>query len=84
MGTFAAMDLPARVMRLALQRASPTKDHGKAPQAIPMCGPDPIVEGMKRRGIPVTRQNWLGLAFPEEAPDPMPGELLQTSPPELR
>ena len=49
-----------------------------------MSVPGPIVEGMKRRGIPVTPQNWLELAFPDGAPDPMPGELLQTIPPELR
>jgi|KBSSwiStaDraftv2_1062776.scaffolds.fasta_scaffold04981_5 hypothetical protein len=49
-----------------------------------MSGPDPIVEGIKRGGIPVTRQNWLDLAFPDGAPDPIPGELLQTVPPELR
>ena len=41
---------------------------------IPVCD-DPVVEHLKRRGFPVTRENFLKFAYPEGAPDPLPGEL---------
>ncbi|MGZ5120589.1 MAG: hypothetical protein ACXWCW_26815 [Burkholderiales bacterium] len=46
-----------------------------APRPLPMRGSDPVVEHLKRRGLPVTRENYLNWAYPEGAPDPMPGEL---------
>lgn len=48
-----------------------------------LLGSDPLVAVMKQRGIPLTRENWLKLAYPEGAPDPMPAEALAEIPPEL-
>jgi len=39
---------------------------------------------MRSRGIPLTLENYLALAFPEGTPDPMPAELEATIPLELR
>ena len=36
---------------------------------------DPVVEHLKRRGLPVTREKYPIFAYPEEAPEPLPGEL---------
>lgn len=36
---------------------------------------DPVLNHMVRRGLPLTREVYLELAFPDGAPDPMPPEL---------
>lgn len=53
-------------------------------ESIPLTGPDPLLEHMKARQIPLTRKNYLDLAYPEGAPDPMPGELEALLPPGIR
>ena len=45
---------------------------------------DPIVARMKARGLPLTRKVYLELAYPDGAPDPLPGELEAAIPDELR
>jgi hypothetical protein len=42
---------------------------------VALIGRDPIVEHLRDRALPVTRENYLLFAYPEGAPDPMPGEL---------
>ena len=44
----------------------------------------PVLERMKERGMPLTLENYLRLAYPEGAPDPMSGEELAMIPPEVR
>ena len=38
-------------------------------------GQDPLLEAMKAQRIPLTRQNYLELAYPDENPDEFPAEL---------
>jgi hypothetical protein len=51
---------------------------------IPMSDLDPIVELMQQLGLQVTQRSWLEFNFPEGVPDPLPGELWASIPPELR
>lgn len=52
--------------------------------SIPLTGSDPLLELMKAQGTPLTRQNYLALAYPQGAPDPLPAELELGLPPELQ
>jgi len=47
-------------------------------------GSDPLLELMKQQQIPLTRQNYLALAYPEGVPEPWPAELEETLPQEIR
>jgi hypothetical protein len=47
-------------------------------------GRDPVVEMLLKHSIPVTRENYLKLAYPTGAPDPMPAELESMLPEELQ
>jgi hypothetical protein len=44
----------------------------------------PLLETMKANGIPLTRENYLNLAYPDGVPDPMPAELEGEIPLDLR
>ena len=37
---------------------------------------DPVVERLKQRGLALTRENYLKLAYPDGPPEPLPAELL--------
>ena len=54
--------------------------------SIPRFGTnDEMVLSLLRRGQPVTRENWLLTAFRSESPpDPVPAEIEETMPPQLR
>ena len=54
-----------------------------AGSSIPL-GFDPLLELMRQQQIPLTRENYLRLAYPEGVPDPWPAELEETLPPEIR
>src|SRR5262245_34199372 len=45
-------------------------------ESLRLSGNDPIVERLKARGLPLTRTNYLRLAYPEGAPEPLPAEEL--------
>ena len=60
--------------------ASPISPEASQPQA----GADPILQAMRYRGIPVTRENYLGMAHPEANPEDYPAELEAELPEELR
>jgi hypothetical protein len=45
-------------------------------ESLRLSGNDPVVERLKARGLPVTRTNYLKLAYPEGAPEPLPAEEL--------
>jgi hypothetical protein len=45
---------------------------------------DPVVEMLLKHSIPVTRENYLNLAYPTGAPDPMPAELESMLPEDLQ
>ncbi len=52
--------------------------------AFPSAAEDPLLERMKERGLPLTREMWLELNYPDGVPDPLPGELEAAIPDELR
>ena len=45
---------------------------------------DPLLDYMKRHGLPITRESYLALDYPDGPPDPLPAELEQGLPPEVR
>lgn len=49
-------------------------------------GSDPIIDFLKRRGFPLTREIYLSLAFPNRnlEADPLTGEEASEVPPEFR
>lgn len=47
-------------------------------------GADPLLDYMKRHGLPLTRETYLELDYPEGPPDPFPAELEEGLPPEVR
>jgi len=53
------------------------KNSSSSPAAsAPLSGiSSPVTQELIRRGLPVTRTNWLNLAYPEGAPNPLPAEL---------
>ncbi len=44
---------------------------------MPPSGSDPIVASLRERGLPVTVENYLSVAYPEGPPRPLPVELKQ-------
>jgi hypothetical protein len=44
-------------------------------QSIPQNGTDIVLDELKKRSIPVTRANYLALAYPEGVPKPWTAEL---------
>lgn len=51
--------------------------------STPLGGSDHVLDYMKALGLPLTRENYLALNFPEGAPDPLPQELEQLMPRDL-
>ena len=47
-------------------------------------GLDPVLEKMKQDQTPLTRENYLNLAYPEDVPTPWPAELEETLPQQIR
>jgi hypothetical protein len=47
-------------------------------------GGDPLVDWMRRHRIPLTRERYLGLAYPTGLPEPWSAELEEQLPPEIR
>ncbi len=45
---------------------------------------DPLLQSMRARGIALTREAYLNLAYPNGAPNPLPPELEAGLPSELR
>lgn len=54
------------------------------PASQPREGSSPTLDYMRAKGIPITRKNFLELNFPDGVPDPMPAELEQEFPEEVR
>jgi hypothetical protein len=46
--------------------------------------PDPLVLTLRRHGLPVTRENYLALAYPTGLPEPWTAELEAELPPDLQ
>jgi hypothetical protein len=46
--------------------------------------PDPLVNWLRKNGFPVTRENYLEMAYPTGLPEPWGAELEAQLPPELR
>ena len=47
-------------------------------------GSSPILDYMKARQLPLTRENYVALNWPEGAPSPLPAELEQEMPAQFR
>jgi hypothetical protein len=47
-------------------------------------GSNPLLEAMKQRGIPLTKEAYLKMAYPEGVPDPLPPEVEADLPDSLR
>jgi tripartite-type tricarboxylate transporter receptor subunit TctC len=45
---------------------------------------DPISRWLEEKGYPVTRENWLAMAYPDGEPEPWTAELEATLPEELQ
>ena len=63
----------------------PDKTSSPSQETSPLQGgSDHVLDYMKARGLPLTRETYLALNFPEGAPEPLPQELEQLLPLELR
>lgn len=51
-----------------------TKSSESPGVSLPLSGNNPVVQRLKALGKPVTRENYLALAYPEGAPVPLPAE----------
>jgi len=47
-------------------------------------GADPVLDLLRARGMPLTRQAYLEFNYPDGVPDPLPGEIAGSVPRELR
>ena len=47
-------------------------------------GSSPLLDYMKARQLPLTRETYVALNWPEGVPDPLPPELEQVLPPQFR
>jgi hypothetical protein len=57
------------------------EEHGYPPPAVPS---NPLLDWMKAHGLPLTRQVYLELNYPDGVPDPLPAEVEAEIPGELR
>lgn len=70
--------LPKSGKGTQLTKSKRKKQDGESfevPVVLSTPGTDLLVEYMIKKGIHLTRENYLDMAYPEGAPDPMPAEL---------
>ena len=53
-------------------------------ESPPRPGLDSVKAHLKERGIPLSRESYLKVAYPDGAPNPMPAELEMMLPAEIR
>jgi hypothetical protein len=55
------------------------------PKGLPLrSGPDPLLDVLKSRKRPLTPRNYLALSHPEGVPHPIPSEMMEEVPAELK
>ena len=71
------INLTTKVLRLTIyvMKTPSSPPSASLETSMPPVGSNHLLDYMKANGLPLTRETYLDLNFPEGVPDPMPAEL---------